>query len=471
VTSAALIVLGQAANNPGPLLLLAGWAAALGLLAAAYAFARKARLLSDLPTIPTRGVYIGLVELKGVPESQAPLVSRLASTPCVYYAWTAEERWSRMVTETYRDSNGKTRTRTRRESGWTTVARGGQSLSHFELRDDSGTVRIRPAGAKLETVAVFNRQCGRSDPLYYGAGPVHAVAHSDGVRRFRETALPLGLPLYVVGQAREREDRIEPEIAADPLAPIFLISSKGERSVTRRHRGAALACWLLASVPAAGGSAAFLAAGQGVALSPLQWSAIAAVWATVSVLAWSLLVYNGLVSLRNRVAKSWGLVEVQLKRRHDLIANLLPVVEAAAVHERQTQATVAQLRTQAAATAPGEPGPDPKPVAPALRALAESYPALKAGEAFLALQGSLSDTEERIALARGFFNEIATHYNTRLQQVPEGWLAALFGLQPRPLLAAEAFERRSVAVSFDLPEVLPAASEETTLLRAEGAQE
>src|SRR5882762_10611693 len=106
------------------------WAPILGcvlafacLLAAAQAGKRR-RLIDNLPTCKTTGVFIGLVELKGAAETQEPLTSYLAEQPCVFYQWTVEEHWSRTVTETYTNSDVKTQTRTRHERGWTTVANG-----------------------------------------------------------------------------------------------------------------------------------------------------------------------------------------------------------------------------------------------------------------------------------------------------------------------------------------------------------
>jgi hypothetical protein len=126
---------------------------AIGLLLAAlclwggFRAARKRRLIADLPTSRTSGVFIGLVELKGTVESEQPLVSFLAEAPCVWYTWSIEEHWSRTVTEQYTDSQGKRKTRTRHESGWERVA-DGHEQSLFYLRDDDGVIRINPAGRR-----------------------------------------------------------------------------------------------------------------------------------------------------------------------------------------------------------------------------------------------------------------------------------------------------------------------------------
>ncbi|WP_415910587.1 GIDE domain-containing protein [Oleiharenicola sp. Vm1] len=128
----------------------------LGLLAWSLHLRRRHRLVRDLPTSKVRGVFIGLVELKGTAEAETPLRSHLAGAACVHYHYTVEERWSRTVTETYTDSNGKPQTRTRQESGWTTVAAGGEMIP-FYLQDDTGAVLIRPGGAKLEPAELFGK--------------------------------------------------------------------------------------------------------------------------------------------------------------------------------------------------------------------------------------------------------------------------------------------------------------------------
>ena len=170
---------------------------------------RKWRLVDGLPTSKTTGVFIGLVEIKGTAECSAPLTCYLAAIPCVWNQWSVEEEWHRTVTETYTDSDGKTQTRTRVESGWKTVAQGGEQVP-FYLQDDCGIILVHPEGAKVEPKQVFDHTCGRSEPLYYGKGPADAIAHSTQRRHFVEQAIPHHAMLFVVGQARERRDVVAP---------------------------------------------------------------------------------------------------------------------------------------------------------------------------------------------------------------------------------------------------------------------
>lgn len=421
-----------------------GGVLALVFLLLALRANRRRRLVDNIPTSKTTGIFIGLTEVKGTAESAAPLTSYLAGQRCVHYAWTIQEHWSRTVTETYRDSQGHTRTRTRHESGWTTVDSGGEMIP-FYLKDDYGFVLVRPQGAKLEPQTIFSTTCGRSDPLYYGKGPPQAVANSDHRRRFTEEAIVLHAPLYVMGQARERADVVAPEIAADPNAPLFLISTRTEEQVSK-GMGWAYYGWHFLGLLAAGGGAAFAARASVQPVIPIILGV--AMYLFAAALGWVWMVYNSMVDLRNRVRQAWSQVDVQLKRRHDLIPNLVAVVTGLRDYERDLQTELAALRAQQAATPPGQPGPDPGAVGPVLFALAERYPELKAQESFLKLQKELADTETRIALARGYFNEIATHYNIRLEIIPDRFISRLAGLRPETLMAANDFVRQPVAVEF-----------------------
>ena len=424
--------------------------AALGLLClwGALHAARRKRLIDNLPTCKTTGVFIGLVELKGTAEAEGPLRSFLAECPCVYFSWAVEEHWSRTVTETYTDSKGQTHTRTRHESGWKRVANGGE-LMPFYLKDDCGVIRILPDGAKVEAVKVFEETCGRFDPLYYAKGPAFAVANSDHRRRFHESAVPLHAALYVMGQAREREDIVAPEIAADQQADMFLISTRTEEQISAGFGGAFWGWSIFGFVLSVAG---FVGRDLAFEADPAQrWPLYllpALGYLMASGLGWVWMVFNSLIGLRQRVRQAWSQVDVQLKRRHDLIPNLVRVVTGLRDYERTLQTELADLRAQQEATPPGVTGPDYHACGKTLRVVVERYPELKSQESFAQLQQSLTDTEQRIALARGYFNEIATHYNTRLQIIPDRFVANLTRLRAQALMTAEDFERAPVEVQL-----------------------
>jgi hypothetical protein len=433
----------------GPFLPWLGGAIAIFALVASLRACRRKRLIDNLPTSKTQGVFIGLVELKGNVQCEQPIVSYLAATPCVYYSFDIEERWSRLVTETVTDDKGNTRTVTRQESGWTSVDSRTESTP-FYVQDDTGSLLVRPEGARIEALGVFSQSCSRFDPLYYGKGPAGGIIDSDGMRRFTEEAIPLQAPIFIVGQARERQDIVAPEIAADPKAREFLISVRTEEQVSS---GLGWQIWLfffLGAIVAPGGHiAGTLALNEditplGITIFIGEFFLYLLVWTV----GWIITVYNSLVELRQRVEQGWGQVDIQLKRRHDLIPNLVDTVKGYRDHEASTQEALAGMRSQLTATPPGQTGDDFRSLQNQINILKEAYPDLKADKNFLALQQSLSDTEQRIALARSYFNSIATFYNTRLQVVPDRFIAALGGMKPRALMEANDFERAPIEVKF-----------------------
>src|SRR5256885_5410405 len=140
--------------------------------------------------------------------------------------------------------------------------------------------------------------------------------------------------------------------------------------------------------------------------------------------------FNGLVKLRNRVDNAWAQIDVQLKRRYDLIPNLVETVKGYAAHERQTLEAVIQARNMAmSATGPAQQAQAENMISGALKslfALSEAYPDLKANQNFLNLQEELTGTEGRIAYARQLYNDTVQRYNTKIQTFPSVLIAGSF---------------------------------------------
>jgi hypothetical protein len=420
------------------IVVFAGLALGLGCLFGAFTVLRRRRLIADLPTSKTQGVFIGQAELKGTAESETPLTSFMGGERCVLYQWQVEEHWSRTVHETYRDAQGHTQTRMRVESGWTQVA-AGKELPPFYLKDDTGVIRILPEGANIHGRTTFDKTVGRGDELYYGKGPERSVPNSNHRRRFKETAIPLHATLYITGQARERQDVVAAEIAADKKCPLFIISMRSEKQISGSYM-AWFWFWLVLGAALALGGVGLQAA-FGLPLAWQSFAVMGGIYLAVFGLGWVWTAYNRLITLGNRVRQGWSQIDVQLKRRHDLIPNLVQAVEGYAHHEADVQALLAGLRQQFSAS-----GVDSQALAARLIAVRENYPELKASASFLKLQQELSATEQRIALARGYYNEITTFYNTRLEIYPDRLVGMLAGLKPRPLFLAADFERAPVEV-------------------------
>ena len=163
---------------------------------------------------------------------------------------------------------------------------------------------------------------------------------------------------------------------------------------------------------------------------------------------WFVSVYNGLVRLRNQVDNAWAQIDVQLKRRHDLIPNLINTVKGYMSHERDTLEAIVKARTAAmAATGPAEAGPAEAQLTGALRGLmvnVERYPDLKASANFLALQEELASTENKISFARQAYNDSVTVYNTRIQTIPANFIAGPAGFRPRDLFELKDEAERAV---------------------------
>ena len=173
--------------------------------------------------------------------------------------------------------------------------------------------------------------------------------------------------------------------------------------------------------------------------------------AVIVVLAiWMIMVYNGLVAMRQRVNQAFSDIDVQTKQRHDLVPNLVETVKGYASHERGTLEAVVQARN-AAVTAQGggvaAQAAAENALTGALRqlfALSESYPDLKASQNFEQLQAELSDLENKIAAARRFFNNAVQEYNTGIQQLPAALVAGSLGFTPKEFFDVGVEQRKEL---------------------------
>ncbi|HVX16972.1 MAG TPA: LemA family protein [Acidimicrobiales bacterium] len=172
----------------------------------------------------------------------------------------------------------------------------------------------------------------------------------------------------------------------------------------------------------------------------------------VLLIIFAIVTYNGLIGLKNRVDSAWAQIDVQLKRRHDLIPNLVETVKGYAAHERETLEKVVQARNMAV----NAQGPQAQAQAEnvlsgtlkSLFAVAEQYPDLKANQNFLALQEELTSTEDRIAYSRQFFNDSVQKLNTKIQTFPAMLFAGIAKATPREYFEADGADRSAPQVQF-----------------------
>ena len=180
------------------------------------------------------------------------------------------------------------------------------------------------------------------------------------------------------------------------------------------------------------------------------------IWIILGIIAvfviWLIAVYNGLISLKNRTKEAWSDIDVQLKRRYDLIPNLVEAVKGYAKHEKELFTEVTKART-AAMQAKGlaEKASKENALSETLKsifAVAESYPDLKASQNFLQLQGELTDTEDKIEAARRFYNGNVRDFNIKIQVFPNNIFARQLGFSEFELFEAAGAEKEPVKVKF-----------------------
>lgn len=178
-----------------------------------------------------------------------------------------------------------------------------------------------------------------------------------------------------------------------------------------------------------------------------------AVLVIVGLILLAIILYNGLAQLRVRADSAWSDINVQLKRRHDLIPNLVETVKGYAAHEKGTFENIAKYRSAAmSATTPAEKSQAEGQLTQALRgllAVAENYPQLQASQQFTSLQGSLSETEDAIQNSRRYYNAVVRDLNTKVVTFPSNIVAGMFGFQQRQFFELETPEDKQVpAVKF-----------------------
>jgi hypothetical protein len=353
---------------------------------------QQKRLIDDMPTLKTIGAFIGQVELAGTAESENPLTSPIAGTKCVYYSWNSSVRFG---------------------AHWVSMGSGKES-STFYLKDDTGVIRIDPENALLI--------------------PEITIDANDQKGETREELIPLHAPLYVIGHVRERTDMVAAEVAYDEDNPLYIISTKRENYVSNVYRNRFL---LLA---ATGFLISIII--PRMLLDQAVHNIPGVVFVAALILGWFLVVYNSLAKVRNNVDQAWSLIDIQLERRTDLIPNLVELIEGYREYEEEIQTQIAKLRSQ---TLDQE---NPIRVATLIQSVVEAYPELKAGQRFLDLQRALEETEQRIALARDYYNQLTRFYNARLMVVPDVFVAKLCGLEPRLYWAGENFIQTQEEINF-----------------------
>ena len=393
---------------------------------------KRSRLIVDTPTSKVKGVFIGLIELKGNIVLTDHLISFLTDTPCCWYKYKIEEHYIRQRTTT--DSEGNTKTET--YSGWETVDSGGSRVP-FELRDDTARIRIDPAKAQMDGDESLNISASRRHDIYYEKGPSGSISGSTGDRRFSESILAQNEDVYILGSARIRKEVAEYEVAFDEHDEIYMISTRKEDEILTRYTQGKFISVILGLICSI--VLPFIVE-QRVAIYPT--APVTAILAGIGftfliTVIYVSLVFNGLVRIRERLVQAWSLIEIQLQRRYDLIPQLVDSLKNYIQHENEIQTSIAAARAIRSPRGVLPPVSDVKrQVATAnaqtqaltqLLVVKEAYPELNASDQISELMTELRDTEDRIALAREFYNGSCGNYNARTKRFPEVFFARVFG--------------------------------------------
>ena len=398
-----------------------------------WTFLSRKRLIEDLPTSATTGVALGLNELVGRVESAQAAPSPQSGTPCVWWQ------------NTFYVSDG--------EGGWKKTGDKQGGPLDFDLVDDEGSIPVRPRKAEVSAPEIYDGPpmervvAGASSPSLVSR---YIAQRSAGTkqRRVVEKAIVPGDEVYVLGTAQLPMESLEVYIGPDRergTDPFFVrVGSEADALFTER---VGTVVGAIVAFVAAAASGIALVDGRALADEQIEWTEVGlrmpfafmiAVLAIMS-LASFVFTYNGLRVLRQRADKAWSLIDVQLRRRHDLIPNLVRIASTHADHEREVQTAIAELRGNLAADLPAKPSDDA--VADAGRGIRaeeaaldrallviEDYPAITADATFAELRAQLIDTENRIALARTFYNNSVTALHDRAATLQGGMVSWVFEL-------------------------------------------
>ncbi len=182
-------------------------------------------------------------------------------------------------------------------------------------------------------------------------------------------------------------------------------------------------------------------------MNPLYWILIIA----GIIILYLIIAYNSLITLRIRIENAWAQIDVQLKRRYDLIPNLISTVKGYVKHEKTVLTELTKLRSQLISGSMDQKAKASNQITDALKsvfAVAENYPQLRANENFKMLQEELSGTESKIAYARQFYNDSVMSFNTKIQRFPTNLIANMFKFDEKEFFKTEGKEKENIKVEF-----------------------
>ena len=426
-----------------------GVAVAAGL--AAWWLDHRRRRYADQATTPAAALFAGFNLVKGRAWAAEPMPSRRTHTPSVWWEYVLEE-------QRRHQRRGSNQT----EHRWHTVQSMVEALPEFEVVDDTGTALVRPAGAMVvprtsHTGEVSGHPGRLLNPMFREVPAANLLGRADATGLYRETERVVGHgdEIFVVGRVQLDAERGVPVVAQN-----VMVSTRTEEFHVRLLTAGFVLSLLVMVGALTFGVATFVRPDDPT--DPIAWPPGLIISAAVLALAWLVLTYNRLRRIAQSADRSWSLVDVQLRRRHDLIPNLQRVVTAHVGYERETLEGAVESRVRM-----DHAGPETEAEAlsdeaelqtSALRqllAVAEAVPELTVDESFSRLQQELADTEDRIAASRTFHNDSVTLLRDRSRQFPDLLIAWLIELGHRDLIGARGFERTVPTISHTFDEEAP----------------
>lgn len=426
----------------------------LGLIT--WGLDRRRRKYADRAVTPAAALFAGLNLVRGRGWSEQPLAAHRTGIPSLWWEYVVEEE--RRQTRTVSDGKGGTRVET--TTNWHTIETRRDLVPQIEVVDDTGSALVRLEGASVVPEQVHSQIFTRNDMTSFLGRLLRSGNGATGRYRETERVLRYGADLFVVGECELDESRLVPVVAKK-----VMVSTRTVESHVRWLTVGVVSLLLATMVALTLGIASLIQPGD--LGNPAGLAPGVAASLVLLAVAWGIVTYNRLKMVAESADRAWSLVDVQLRRRHDLIPALQQCVAAHAAHEQSTQVSLAQARAAVGAAGPSDEATAlsdeaelQTQVLRQLVALAEAYPQLTADASFARLQRELADTEDRIAASRSFYNDSLTILKNRCAKFPDLLIANRIRLDHRELIEARGFERTVPPVrhAFDTP---PVASSET----------
>lgn len=394
-----------------------------------------------IPLIKAENVYSGKTLIQGRAESEAPLLSYISNSKCVWYNYYIQEQWKKISKTSWKDKKGRTRTKREVTYGWSPLYVDRETIP-FSVDDGSGRVLVKPDGAYIHNpVTASNIECGPDHPIYFEKGPEGAIPNSTYKRRFVEEIIPLHHMVSVLGIAIHNEGGM-PEISHTSKKDTFIISTGSKQEITaklsRQYWLYCLAGFIAAILPLSFFIFPARIFGAQPSAYPFSLSLII-LYLLALFLLWEHDTVRALKKSKLRATGAWKDVEALYKERQQLIPEMYRIANYYCEWENDPANDQASFCRK---LEKGELSFDQ---------LLSQYPILASGKIFLPLNRKLKNIESAIKEAKQSYDIYASHYNKAIRLFPLGLIHSLYGTRRLPLSA-------KINTSVFRPSIIPVTS-------------